>query len=246
MAAAGYAAAAGAGVGAIGGFMGARSANKNANAAAELLRMYSERAGTQYQNALGQMTGTLNPFIQMGDRTMADAETAARTRIDPTLTGFSLENYFNDPAYQFQLEQGTQGINNAAAARGNFFAPATMQKLGQFQQGLAATGYEDAFSRYMQESQGLYGQQMGSQQQLFNQLSGLLGYGAGASGQLAQGQFQTGQSMGQNQLQLGSDLANLRLGRQNPWQNALQGAISGAGAGMGMYSAMQPRQAGTP
>ena len=237
MAAAGYAAAGGAAVGAVGGYMGARSANKNQEAAANLLRQYAEQAAAQYRGGLDQMTGTLQPWMELGTRTMPGAEEAARTRVAPTLTGFNMQNYFNDPGYQLQLQQGQQGINQGAAARGNFFAPATVQKLGQFQQGLAATGYEDAFQRYMQQGQAQFGQEMGSQQQLFNQLSQLLGYGSGASSQLAQGQYGTGQMLGQGQMQLGSDLANLRLGRQNPWAAGIQGAVSGAGAGVGLANA---------
>jgi len=234
---AGYAAAGGAAVGAVGGYMGARSANKNQEAASNLLRQYAEQAAAQYRGGLDQMTGTLQPWMKLGERTMPDIEAAARTRIDPTLTGFNMQDYFNDPGYQFQLQQGQQGINQGAAARGNFFAPSTVQKLGQFQQGLAATGYEDAFQRYMQQGQAQYGQEMGSQQQLYNQLAQLLGYGSQASSQLGQGQLQTGQWLGQGQEQLGSDLANLRLGRQNPWSAAIQGAVSGAGAGIGMSNA---------
>jgi hypothetical protein len=235
--AAGYAAAGGAAVGALGGYMGARSANKSSEAAANLLRQYAEQAAAQYRGGLDQMTGTLQPWMQLGSRTMPDIEAAARTRVDPTLTGFNMQNYFNDPGYQFQLQQGQQGINQGAAARGNFFAPATVQKLGGFQQGLASTGYDEAFNRYMQQGQAQFGQEMGSQQQLYNQLAQLLGYGSQASSQLGQGQLQTGQWLGQGQEQLGSDLANLRLGRQNPWAATIQGAISGAGAGMGMANA---------
>jgi hypothetical protein len=239
MAAAGYAAAGGAVAGGVAGYMGARSANKNIGEASNLLAEYSRRAATQYNAGLSQMTGTLQPYMQLGERTMPDIESRARMGVNPTLTGFNMQNYFNDPGYQFRLQQGQQGINNAAAARGNFFAPATMQALGEHQQGLAATGYEDAFNRYMAEQQGLYGQQMGNQQQMYNQLAGLLGYGSQATGQLAQGQYGTAQSLGQNQSQLGSDLANLQLGKQNPWAAGIQGAISGAGAGMGMASAMK-------
>jgi len=172
----------------------------------------------------------------LGQRSMADTETSARQFVDPTLQGFNFQDYQNDPGYQFQLQQGQEGINNAAGARGNFFSPATMQALGEHQQGLAATNYEQAFQRYMQEQQGRYGQQMGSQQQHFNQLSSLLGIGANASGQLAQGQYGTGQMRGQTQMQIGDSLSNLALGRgqTNPFVNMIQGAMSGAGAGASM------------
>jgi len=239
MAAGAYAAAAGAGLGALGGVIGARSANRNIGRAGDLIGQYGNRALSEYTNALSQMTSTLNPYMQLGERSMGDTEAAARRFVDPTLTGFNMQNYFNDPGYQFQLQQGQQGINNAAAARGNFFSPATMQALGEHQQGLAATGFQDAFQRYMQEQQGRYGQEMGSQQQYFNQLSSILGLGANATGQLAQGQYGTGQARGGTQMQIGSDLANLQLGRQNPWAAGIQGAVSGAGAGFGAYKAFQ-------
>jgi hypothetical protein len=151
------------------------------------------------------------------------------------MTGFNFQDYMNDPGYQFQLEQGQQGINQAAAARGNFFAPATMQGLGQFQQGLAATSYQDAFNRYLQQTQGLFGQKMGGQQQLYNQLAGIYGTGAGAAGQMAGMQFGTGQQIGGLQTQLGSDLSNLALarGQINPWGGILKAGAMAAGAYFG-------------
>jgi len=231
------AAAAGGGalVGGLGGLIGSRSMRNAIGRAEELTRLYGTRALGEYSNALNQATGTLNPYIQLGQRSMAPTEEAARRYVNPTLTGFTPQNYFNDPGYQFELGQGEGAINRAAAARGNFFSPATTQGLLDYGQGLASTRYNEAFNRYLTEGQAQYGQQLGSQQQYYNQLANLLGIGVGAGSQLAGTQFGTGQLRGQTQMQIGSDLSNLALGRgsANPYANFFQGAVSGAGAGLG-------------
>lgn len=77
---------------------------------------------------------------------------------DPNATGpvgygaftipFGLQQFQESPAYQFNLQQGKDAIDKAAAARGNFYAPKTLQDMAKFSQGLASNEYQNAFSNY--------------------------------------------------------------------------------------------------
>jgi hypothetical protein len=222
-------------MGLLGTILGTDQQKAALGRAEDITREQSAASQQAYQNYLAQAMATLSPYQQAAQGVLPQLQQVAGERIDPTMTGFNFQDYMNDPGYQFQLQQGQQGINQASAARGNFFAPATVQGLGQFQQGLAATSYQDAFNRYLQQTQGLFGQRMGGQQQLYNQLAGIYGTGANAAGQVAGMQFGTGQQIGGSRAQLGSDLSNLALarGQINPWGGILKLAGTAAGAYFG-------------
>ncbi len=61
---------------------------------------------------------------------------------------FGMEDFQQSPAYQFNLDQGTKAIEKASAKRGNFYAPATLQDISKFSQGLASNEFQNAYSNY--------------------------------------------------------------------------------------------------
>lgn len=89
------------------------------------------------------------------------------------LQPFSMADYEQDPGYLFRLSQGEQAINRAAAARGNRFAPRTVQELTEYGQGLASQEYGNAYNRYNID-----------QQNVFNRLAAIAGIGQGQVAQL--------------------------------------------------------------
>lgn len=68
---------------------------------------------------------------------------------------FDVEQFYNfaDPGYAFELQQGTQALQNAASAGSGAFSGAALKDLLGYSQNFARTGYNDAFNRY-QTSQG--------------------------------------------------------------------------------------------
>lgn len=60
---------------------------------------------------------------------------------------FTGENLASDPGYQFGLNQGTQGIERAQAARGNFLSGAAIKEATRFNEDYAGTKFNDAFNR---------------------------------------------------------------------------------------------------
>jgi hypothetical protein len=51
------------------------------------------------------------------------------------------------PGYQFQLQQGLQGVQQGAAAKGGLMSGAAGQAMGNYAQGQAAQGYQSAWER---------------------------------------------------------------------------------------------------
>jgi hypothetical protein len=122
--------------GAIVGALGARSAAKTqANAARDVAAMQ----GNQYATTRAD----LMPWQEAGQVSLAKLR---------ALLGFEGEQAAQNaltqsPAYQFNLEQGLEAINKGAAARGNFYAPATLRDIGRFSQGLASNEFGNIYQR---------------------------------------------------------------------------------------------------
>lgn len=120
----------------------------------------------------------------------------------------------NTPGYQFSLQQGLQGVENSAAARGMQLSGATLKDLNNYAQGTA---------------QQTYGQNIGY-------LESLAGLGQSSSGQTASGALATGAGIGGTYgnlgAQIGSNLigaGNARAAGQVGGANAIGGALGGLG-----------------
>lgn len=85
---------------------------------------------------------------------------------------FDVTQFYNyaDPGYAFQLQQGTQALENSAAAGSGALSGAALKDLLKYNQDYAGTAYNDAFNRY-QTQQG----------NIFSRLSSLAALGQGAA-----------------------------------------------------------------
>lgn len=87
----------------------------------------------------------------------------------------------SDPAYQFQLGQGLQGVQRSAAARGTLLTGGTIKALDQYGQGLASTYNDKYYNRDLGEyniaKQNFYD----NQDRPFNKLSSLAALGKPAT-----------------------------------------------------------------
>ena len=61
---------------------------------------------------------------------------------------FGLQDFQESPAYQFNLQQGQQALDKSANARGNLYAPQTLQDLSKFSQGQASNEWSNAYNQY--------------------------------------------------------------------------------------------------
>lgn len=124
-----------------------------------------------------------------------------------------------DPAYQFRMQQGLQGVESSAAGRGSLFSGNTLKEL---------TGY----------GQGLASQEYGNR---FNRLASLAGLGQTATGQgVTIGQNYANQA-GNAMYNAGQARASGYMGQANAYTNALnQGAYA-----YGQYNQPNTTQWGT-
>jgi hypothetical protein len=171
------------------------------------------------QNALGFQNqlysynaNNLSPYINQGAGNLADINSIVQS-VQP----FGMQQFQQSPAYQFNLQQGQQAIDKGAAARGNFYAPQTLQDLSSFSQGLASNEYQNAFSNYWGNIQNM----LAPRQQIAQQ-------GLQAGGALAGVSVPFGQMAGQNITGAGNALAAGQIGSANAYNPAIGAATNPA------------------
>jgi hypothetical protein len=150
------------------------------------------QANTSLQQMLGNQTEAINPFLQAGQAGLTNLQAMAG---GPGFS-FNYEDYANDPAFQFQLEQGQKAITNSGSSRGLGSSGAVMKELANFGTGLAATHYGEAFNRA--KDQFTTNQNAG----LANN-SALIGAGATGLGQYNAAQMNAGNQIAGNTIGAG-------------------------------------------
>jgi hypothetical protein len=102
------------------------------------------------------------------------------------LKPFSMDDYVEDPGYQFRMQQGNQALDRANSARGNFLSGGAIKGALDYNSGLASQEYGNAYNRYNTDMTNMY-----------NRLAGITGVGQTATGQVG--------SAGQNYANQGSE-----------------------------------------
>jgi hypothetical protein len=132
----------------------------------------------------------MQPWLQAGGR--------ALNLQDRFLMG-DASAYTESPDYQFRLQQGQQGLENSAAARGNLFGGGAAADLMSYNQGMATQGIDS----------------------WWNRLAGVSNTGQTTGGQLGQFGQAYGQQAGQNAMNAANARASSYAASSNAWGNAL-------------------------
>lgn len=131
------------------------SGNTLSNLLSGGINAYSQdKATDQLVDSQKSSLDALSPFLQNGQ----GASDALATRLGTNgntgdanygdLTkSFSPDDLQNEPGYKFNLEQGTNALNNTLAAAGGLQSGNAIKAGQQFSQGLADTTYGNAFAR---------------------------------------------------------------------------------------------------
>ena len=189
----------------------------------------AQQAGYASQALANQM-----PFIQTGqqmNQQLANEILSGQLGQPFQMTQQQLEQF---PGYQFTLQQGLEGVQNAAAARGLGVSGAALKGAAQYATGLANQNYQNAFQDYW-----------ANQNNRYSMLAGLSTLGGNVATQAGTQQIQAGQGIGQATAAglsgLGSGLSNaLTTATSGPLlQNLLGGgSTTGSGPGTATYNAL--------
>ena len=131
-----------------------------------------------------------------------------------------------DPGYDFQLQQGNQALQNSQAARDGVMSGPAMKGLIDYNQGMASTGYQNAYNRWLS-----------SQGNTYNQLAGVAGIGKDAAAAGAGNAQKFSSGIGETMLGRGNSLAAGQVGAANNYSKA----VDGIGSQMYALSGMAPQ-----
>lgn len=141
--------------------------------------------------------------------------------------GFTAEDFQQDQGYQFRMQQGMDGVQNSAAARGGLLSGATLKALQKYGQDFASNEYQNAYNRFNTDNTNVfnrYASIAGQGQTASNAIgSAAAGYGSGASNTMMNG----ANAIGSNIMGAGNAQAAGLVGGANAWGNALSSGING-------------------
>ena len=174
---------------AIGSITGANQQAKAAKNAAAQQAAAAEKAIQIQKDMFDQVRGDLNPY-----------RTAGSTALQQLMTGMKPDGYFNqtytgqdiydDPSYQFRVNQGNNAIQSGAAAQGGLLSGATLKALQGYGQDMASQEYQNGYNRFNADQTNQY-----------NRLSNLVGIGQNAAAQTGNAGTQTAQAIAGNTMQ---------------------------------------------
>lgn len=218
----------------VSGAMGARTARKagkvQAEAAETASQLQRDTAAEQldlqkrmYEEGVARQ----QPFLEAGQGALNQLIPLASQ-----YTQFGMDQFQQDPGYQFRLEEGMKALDRQAAARGGLISGSALKAAQRFGQGLASQEYQNAFNRYQVERTAQ-----------LQPLQSLAGVGQTTAQQIGAAGQQYGQA-GSNVLgQMASNVGNLmtagaqaRASGYVGGANALTGAL---GTGLNFYQNQQ-------
>lgn len=181
----------------------------------------TQGANSTLHDVLMSQTANLDPYLGAGQQGATDLATYAKDG-GPKFS-FNYDDYKNSDAYKFQLDQGTQAINNSASASGLGNSGATLKALTNYGQGLASTYYQQAFQNAQSQFQT-------NQNTTLANLGALINTGQNATSQYNAATSNYGNTAAQNNINAGVYGGNTNMTvAQLLSQQGLQGSeFSGA------------------
>lgn len=206
----------------VGGIASNMAANKQAGAASDAAEMSQEQAAqmradlSPYRQA-GQEF--INPLIMgMGYARRADGMLVPdQNSILQQRFQFNPQDLESTPGYQFTLQQGLRGTNNALAAQGLGLSGAQAKGLSQYATGLANQTYGDQYNRALSAWQA-------NQQQALNNVNNLqsaVNMGQNSAAQTGQAGIQAANQSGNYLTQAGNAQASGIMGMGNAVSNGV-------------------------
>lgn len=186
------------------------SVNGQLSDANDQFKLYQSGGYGTDQNAIAQRFGFAAPTSQTSQ---TDSNFGSLTK---PFDASAFEQY-QDPGYQFQLQQGQNALQNSQAAQSGVLSGAALKDLMSYNQGMANTAYQNAFDRWNTQNTNTY-----------NRLSGLLGIGENAAVGAGNTGAQTTANIGNTMMSGASAQAAGQVGVAN----ALTGSLN---SGTGYY-----------
>jgi len=242
----GTALAIGLGASAVGGVataaIGAHGAEKAAGQQAS-----ADQTAQQIQQAeWSQQQANEKPFLDAGQGALtqlqADVENPNFNKYPGgTFTAPTLAEAEKMPGYQFQLEQGTNAIDQNAAANGSLLSGNTGKALTDYGQGLASTDYGNLYNQALQQYMTNYNVWNTDTSNQVNRLQTLANTGSNAAANLGSEGQSAAQNTGNLAVQQGTALASGTVGATNAVNGGIN-SVTSAASQLPLYALLAQQQ----
>jgi hypothetical protein len=206
-----------------------------ASSAASTQAGAAENAQAISQQEFNTITGQEQPFMNagygalgalnqgMGIGTANPAAQAQGVGFGSLSQPFTAQNFQQlSPAYQFQLQQGQQGVLNSDSSGQGALSGASQKDLIGYNQGMANTSFNNAFNQYQTQQGNIY-----------SRLSNIANLGQNAASNTGQ----QGTALAGQEAQSATNIGTALAGGQVGQANAISGGISNLGSYLGAYGA---------
>ena len=192
-----------------------------------------QQAQSQQQGAAA-LTAQLAPYNQFGASAMPNL--INKLGLGGTGSGFQYGPFSfnpsdlqNTPGYQFTLQQGQKGVNNALSSQGLLGSGAQAKALSDYTTGLAQNTYNQQLQNALGMYQTNYNSALGQYNTNAGQLGSLLNLGQNAAAG-------TGQAAYNTQVGAGNALAAGQVAAGNTTANAFNSLMGAGKTGAQIYS----------
>ncbi len=149
------------------------------------------------------------PYLNMGNSAL-DQLNGQLPTLNAPINDSNWQQYMS-PAYNFQLQQGDQAIQNSAAAGDGALTGSALKGLVNYNQNMAGTAFQNAFNDYQTQNSNIY-----------SRLANLANLGQNAAAQTGQ----AGVSTGANEAQTITGAGNAEAAGIMGAGNAISGGIN--------------------
>lgn len=202
--------------GVLGKFTGSSQQAKAANNAADLQYKASKEASQTQKDMYDQTRQDLSPYTQAGADALKQLM-GGMGQDGQFMQSYTGQDLYNDPSYQFRLQQGQNAIQSGAAAQGGLLSGATQKALMNYGQEAASQEFQNAYNRFNADQTNQY-----------NRLAHLVGIGQNAAAGVGNAGLQTGQAIANNTMSGANSQAAGVVAAGNRQANTF-GALMGVG-----------------
>jgi len=208
--------------------VGALSSQSAANTQADAA---NNATGAQLQ-MYNQTVQNEQPYMSAGSSALSTLAGQLPTLNTPMGIMPSINNtnwqQFMSPAYNFQLQQGDQALQNSQAAQDGVLSGSALKGLINYNQNMAGTAFQNAFNDYQTQYGNQFNQYQTQNQNIFSRLASLAQLGQNAASNTGMQATQTGANVANTMTAAGNAQAAGIMGTSNAITN-------GFNNGMGYY-----------
>lgn len=206
----------------MGYITGSNQQAKAAKNAANLQYKSTQEASQVQKDMYDQTRQDLNPYNQAGYDSLAQLM-GGMGEDGKFMQTYSGQDIYDDPSYQFRLNEGLNAVQSSAAGQGGLLSGATLKALNNYAQDSASQEYQNAYNRFNSDQTNQY-----------NRLANLVGVGQNAAAQVGNAGLQTAQAVANNTMQGANAQAAGVIQAGNRQANTFNSMLQLAGVAGGM------------